>query len=75
MKDVIKSLRLNRPAEFVQSFNRTNLFFRVEEKPDKAKDALEYVAEYIKNQNKKDVRGYETKQIHEHSPDELENNQ
>lgn len=49
--DVIKSLRLCNPAVFVQSFNRTNLFFRVEEKPDKSAKAMEYVAEFIVKQN------------------------
>lgn len=53
MEDVIKSLKLVRPATFVQSFNRTNLVFRVEEKPDKAVEAMKYVADFIKNQNKK----------------------
>lgn len=62
-QDVMKSLRLTRPAEFVQSFNRTNLFFRVEKKPDKAADAMEYVAEYIKIQNKKHARGYESRRF------------
>lgn len=49
--DVIKSLRLKNPATFIQSFNRTNLFFRVEDKPDKALDAMKYVAEFIARQN------------------------
>ncbi|CAN0485865.1 unnamed protein product, partial [Ectocarpus sp. 8 AP-2014] len=33
MEDVIKSLRLVNPTKFIQSFNRTNLVFRVEDKP------------------------------------------
>lgn len=51
MADVSKSLRLVKPANFVESFNRTNLVFRVEEKPDKIGDAMEYVAKFIKKQN------------------------
>ncbi|CAB1115982.1 unnamed protein product [Ectocarpus sp. CCAP 1310/34] len=51
MEDVIKSLRLVNPTKFIQSFNRTNLVFRVEEKPDKINDAMEYVADFIKKQN------------------------
>lgn len=53
MVDVSKSLRLVRPIEFVQSFNRTNLLFSVQEKPDKAVDAMKFVAEFITKQNKK----------------------
>ncbi|CAN0179517.1 unnamed protein product [Ectocarpus sp. 6 AP-2014] len=53
MEDVIKSLRLVNPTKFIQSFNRTNLVFRVEEKPDKINDAMEYVADFIKMQNSK----------------------
>lgn len=53
MEDVIKSLRLDKPTKFLQSFNRTNLVFRVEEKPDKINDAMEYVADFIKKQNSK----------------------
>lgn len=56
MVDVTKSLALVRPANFVQSFNRTNLLFRVDEKPDKAADAMEYVADFIKKQNRT-IRG------------------
>lgn len=50
-ESVIKSLKLRNPRTFVQSFNRTNLLFRVEKKPDKAADAMKYVAEFIKKQN------------------------
>lgn len=53
MDDVIKSLRLVNPTKFLQSFNRTNLVFRVEDKPDKINDAMEYVADFIKKQNSK----------------------
>lgn len=53
MEHVTKSLKLVRPANFVQSFNRKNLVFRVEEKPDKAADAMEYVADFIKKQDMK----------------------
>ncbi|CAM9529438.1 unnamed protein product, partial [Hapterophycus canaliculatus] len=49
--DVIKSLKLNNPQQFIQSFNRTNLVFRVEEKPDKIGDAMAYVADFISRQN------------------------
>lgn len=52
MVDVTKSLALVRPANFVQSFNRTNLLFRVDDKPNKAADAMEYVADFIKKQNR-----------------------
>ena len=48
---MIKSLKLKNPRTFVQSFNRTNLLFRVEKKPDKAADAMKYVADFIKKQN------------------------
>ncbi|CAN0161939.1 unnamed protein product [Pylaiella littoralis] len=58
MEDVIKSLRLDKPKKFIQSFNRTNLVFRVEKKPDKAADAMEYVADFIKKQNSR-TRGRE----------------
>lgn len=48
---MVKSLKLNDLKMFVQSFNRTNLLFRVEKKPDKAADAMQYVADFIKKQN------------------------
>lgn len=64
MEDVIKSLRLDKPKKFIQSFNRTNLVFRVEKKPDKAADAMEYVADFIKKQNSRARGRYTTHAWH-----------
>lgn len=58
MQDVIKSLELDKPKTFIQSFNRTNLVFRVETKPDKSADAMEYVADFINKQNSKNRGRY-----------------
>ena len=45
--DILNQLRMNKPAWFIQSFNRPNLKFEVKQKN---KDSLEEIANIIKTQ-------------------------
>jgi ATP-dependent DNA helicase RecQ len=46
--DIVKTLRLNTPNEYVSSFNRDNLFYEVRPK-GKKEDVLKNIVQFIKN--------------------------
>lgn len=51
-KDITTNLCMSNPASFVQSFNRSNLYFQVVKKPPKGVDHRDLVTAYIRDKQR-----------------------